>query len=82
MDRSKKPVTYESAHHNFCEKSGFCKRCGAHQEYVKFENLLCVWAENTTAITHIRAAQIDADKQIAKALQKLRSLTSEPKPAS
>lgn len=82
MDDKPVSITYGAVHHDYCEKSGYCKRCGSHKEYIRFENLLCVWATNSTAISHIRAATIEADKKIGDALKRLKELTGQEEPAS
>jgi hypothetical protein len=78
--------TYTREVHNYCPNTGFCKTCGSHKEYIAYENLLCLSASNSVAITHIRAERIAAElmakKQISDALDRLREATSEGEPAS
>lgn len=69
-------ITHISEVHDIDPHSGFCRRCANHYELVAYENLQCVWADNSSAITHLRYAQEHGKREAAKALFKL----GEPQP--
>lgn len=51
--------------HKICPRTGFCERCGNHEEYIDFYRVLCAASENTVAISHLRhmaVAQAKTDK--------------------
>lgn len=75
MDKGE--MTFTSEDHDYCEHTGFCKRCGSHREYVTYEKLHCIWASNSTAISHTRSMQIFARTQMEDAIKRLRELSGE-----
>jgi len=73
--------TVISSVHEYDLASGFCKKCGNHAEAIKLDDLLCMYADNSVAISHIRwhmirdqkaAALREKFQAIAQALRKQR----------
>jgi hypothetical protein len=49
--------------HSYDPKTGYCMRCGTHQEYAEYYLQLCVSNEDVVAISHIRARERAAEKE-------------------
>jgi hypothetical protein len=63
MKLSQRPFpTTTTEEHEYCKQTGFCVRCGSHEEYNRFNDMLCVFSDNTFAISHVRAKQIMDEK--------------------
>ena len=59
--------TFLEAEHDICAKTNFCKKCGCHEIVIQEQGLLCQYATNSIAISHIRAASRAEDAWIASA---------------
>jgi hypothetical protein len=44
--------------HKFDSVSGFCTRCGCHNEEAELDDLRCFEFDNVVAISHLRARAI------------------------
>lgn len=51
------PVTVADDH-DVCEHTGYCRRCGIHDEFAAYHGYLCASADNVIAISHLRALRI------------------------
>ena len=62
-------IAFTVDHHEVCDETGYCKRCGIHITHATEMNYMCTFATNTVAITHIRATTI-ADEKLKAAHKK------------
>jgi hypothetical protein len=60
--------------HSYDPKTGYCMRCGTHQEYAEYYLQLCVSNEDVVAISHIRARERAAEKE-REAAEKFKPVT-------
>lgn len=44
--------------HSLCPITGFCKKCGSHESYIKCYGTICVYSSNTVAVSHIIAQRL------------------------
>ena len=66
MAEERYPVTI-GPEHVYCKITGFCIKCGSHEEMVRYSNMLCVYADNVIPISHIRNMAI-LDKEKAESV--------------
>lgn len=48
--------------HEIDDKSGFCTKCGSHEEMIKMDDLKCMYSTNTVAISHRRWKERQLDQ--------------------
>lgn len=51
-------AAYQDDKHQISPITGYCERCGAHQDEISIEHYLCLWGENVLALSHRRRMQI------------------------
>lgn len=48
--------------HDYCEETGYCKRCGLHGSMIADKFYECRFATNSVSLSHLRAAIIADEK--------------------
>lgn len=73
---SKHVKTVISSDHIYDPRTGFCEKCGNHHEMIRMDNMLCMYSDNTIAISHRRALmrKEQADQKAEQLRDKLRLL--------